>query len=535
MLSTTDKILIKKTLATVLTSFVLLSAAPSAIPTDSDKRISVYSPVAVYSLPVLNRAGREYVGLLELLEPLGRVSSQSEGQRWKLRFNAIDAEFAAGKTRGRIRGRDVDFTGPFLLEDARGLVPLSTLPSLLPRFLGAPINFHESARRLFIGEVAIQPSFRLDSANSQLVLSFNAPVNPMIATEPGQLRMVFKRDPVVSPGSQSISFDNKIITHAAYSENNGDAELDVTASEPLTAGFSSDRKTITISAVQPASATAGVAGKGIGTGSAAGSQNQAQPPPAVNNAPAIVHRPVVVVDPAHGGEERGAALTDSLAEKDVTLGFARLLRHELELRGFAVNLLRDADTTLTLDQRANAANVAHAVIYISLHADSLGSGARVYTALLPVEGPSNGIFHPWNAAQAPALPLSREVADAIAAQLQKKEFPSHAFSASLRPLNNVLSPAVAVELAPGENGIDDLTSANYQQRAAAAIADAVASIRDRLGAQTEGASGDRVIGSSLYSGHLKSKAFDARSPDGPVVINRSPDLAKSPDAAMVNR
>jgi N-acetylmuramoyl-L-alanine amidase len=517
VLSTANKIFIKKGLATVLAGLVLLSIVPSAHPADSDKRVSVYSPVAVYSLPALDRAGREYVGLLELLEPLGRVSSQSEGQRWKLRFNAIDAEFAASKTRGRIRGHDVDFTAPFLVEDGRGLVPLSTLPSLLPRFLGAPVNFHESARRLFIGEVAIQPSFRLDAANLQLVLSFNGPVNPMIATEPGQLRMVFKRDPVVSPGSQSISFDNKIITHATYFEKNGDAELDVTASEPLTASFSSDRKTITISAVQPASGTAGVAGKGVGTGTgtAAGLQNQAQSPPPAINAPAIAHRPVVVVDPAHGGEERGAALTDSLAEKDVTLGFARLLRHELEVRGFAVNLLRDTDTTLTLDQRANAANAGQGVIYISLHADSLGSGARVYTALLPVEGPSNGIFHPWNAAQAPALALSRDVAAAIAVQLQKKEFPSHAFSASLRPLNNVLSPAVAVELAPGENGIDDLTSANYQQRAAAAIAVAVAAVRDRL----EGPSGDRVIGSS---GDRRSKAFDFRWPDHP--ITRSPDL-----------
>jgi N-acetylmuramoyl-L-alanine amidase len=58
-----------------------------------------------------------------------------------------------------------------------------------------------------------------------------------------------------------------------------------------------------------------------------------------------------------------------------------------------------------------------------------------------------------------------------------------AFPASLRPLNNVFMPAVAVELAPGPNGIADLTSANYQQRAAAAIADAVSSVRDRLGVQ----------------------------------------------------
>jgi N-acetylmuramoyl-L-alanine amidase len=67
--------------------------------------------------------------------------------------------------------------------------------------------------------------------------------------------------------------------------------------------------------------------------------------------------------------------------------------------------------------------------------------------------------------------------------MQKREFPARASSASLRPLNNLLMPAVAVELAPGENGVADLTAANYQQRAASAIADGVASVRDRLGVQ----------------------------------------------------
>jgi N-acetylmuramoyl-L-alanine amidase len=146
-------------------------------------------------------------------------------------------------------------------------------------------------------------------------------------------------------------------------------------------------------------------------------------------------------------------------------------------------MLRDADTTLTLDQRATAANVAHAGIYITLHATSQGTGARVYTSLLPVESPGKGIFHPWNAAQAPTLPLSRIVSAAIVTELQKKDFASQSSSASLRPLNNLSMPAVAVELAPGPNGPADLTSANYQQRAAAAIAEAVANVRDRLGVQ----------------------------------------------------
>jgi N-acetylmuramoyl-L-alanine amidase len=478
----------------LLALVTLRFAAPSALLSADDKHISIYSPVAIYTLPVLDRAGREYVGLLELLEPLGRVSTQSEGRRWRLRYNAVDAEFVAGSTRARIHGRDFDFIAPFLLENSRGLVPLSSLSGFLPRFLGAPVNFRESARRLFVGDVGIQISFQLDPSNPpRLAVNFSAPVNPTISTEPGKLRMVFKRDPVVSPGSQSISFDNPVITHATYSENNGDAELDLAANEPLLASFSNDRRTIMISTVMGSAVPQTPAPPNVvGTGP----QNPAPTPPpsapgasippgnANNNANNNnVHRILAIVDPAHGGEERGAALTDKLAEKDVTLGFARLLRHELDIRGFAVVLLRDGDTTSTLDQRAAAANVLRAGIYISLHAVAQGSGARVYTALLPIEGTSKGIFHAWNAAQSPSLPVSRIVSAAIVSEMQKREFPAQASSASLRPLNNVFMPAVAVELAPGINGVADLTSANYQQRAASAIANAIASARDRLGVQ----------------------------------------------------
>ena len=473
----------RQTLALLLAIVTLLPAATSA----DEKQLSVYAPVATYNLPVLQRSGHEYVGLLELLEPLGRVSSESAAVHWKIRYNAIDGEFVTGKTKAKIRGRDLNLTAPFLMENARGLVPLASLATVLPRFLGSQVNFHESARRLFIGDVGIQPSFQLEAGPpSRLVLNFSAPVNPTISTEPGRLHMLFKRDPIVSPGSQSISFDNKVITQASYSESNGVAELDVTANSPLLASFSNNGKTIILA---PAPTVSNAA---PGTPPAPGAANPAQPQPssaptasgnASANMPGNVPRPLAVVDPAHGGQERGAALTDTLAEKDVTLGFGRLLRHELELRGFAVLLLRDADSTLTLDQRAGAANAARAGVYISLHAASQGTGARVYTALLPVEDPGKGAFHAWNSAQTPALAISRTVAAAIVTEMQKKQFSVHGSPASLRPLNNVLMPAVAVELAPGPKGIADLTSANYQQQAAAAIADAVASARNSLGVQ----------------------------------------------------
>lgn len=290
----------RRILATLLAIVALLAAAPSA----GEKHISVYSPVAIYTLPVLDRAGREYAGLLELLEPLGRVSSQTDGRRWRLRYNSIDAEFTAGKTRAKIRGHNLDLSAPFLMENSRGLVPLSSVSALLLRFLETPVNFHESARRLFVGEVGIQTSFRLEASDPpRLLVNFSAPVNPAISTEPGKLRIVFTRDPVVPPGSQPVSFASKAITEASYSESNGDAEFDITASEPLRASLSNDRKTIVVSFVPPATAP------GI-----AGPQNPAQAPSAATIS-SIAHRVLAVVDPAHGGDERGAALTDTLAEK----------------------------------------------------------------------------------------------------------------------------------------------------------------------------------------------------------------------------
>ncbi len=380
----------------------------------------------------------------------------------------------------------------FLIENSRGLVPVSSLSSLLPRFLGTSVNFHESARRLFIGDVVTHVNAQIDATNpARLVLNFTAPVNPTISTEPGKLRMVFTRDPLVPPGSQSLSFDNKTITQASYTENNGAAELTISGTAPLMASFSNNGRTITVAALPQSTQTAGAAPAAAPPGTSSQPTTQGPPPSQSQLPPATSPPPfagsgrrfLVVVDPAHGGDERGAALNDKLAEKDVTLGFARLLRHELDIRGISVLLLRDADTSLTLDQRAAAGNAARGVIYVTLHAASQGSGARVYTALLPVEGPGNGAFHAWNTAQAPALPISQNVAAAIVSELLKQQIPARGASASLRPLNNLLTAAVAVELAPGPNGVNELSSANYQQKAAAAIADAVASQRAALGAQ----------------------------------------------------
>jgi hypothetical protein len=213
---------------------LVLVAAILPLHSADEKHIMIYAPSTSFSLAVSDRDGREYVGLLEALEPLGAVTSRTDGNRWKLRYNDGDSEFTVGKNRARIRGKDIDFPGNFLLENSRGLVPLVTLGTLLPRILNTSVSFNPVSRRLFVGNVATHLTAQLShTMPPRLVMNFTAPVNPTIATEPGRLRMSFTREPLVAPGTPTLTFGDKAIPSATYAENNGVAEVTVNGTVPL--------------------------------------------------------------------------------------------------------------------------------------------------------------------------------------------------------------------------------------------------------------------------------------------------------------
>jgi N-acetylmuramoyl-L-alanine amidase len=449
---------------------ILVSGAPE------EKHISIFSTAANYTLPVLERNGDEYIGLLELFEPLGAVNAKAAGPHWKFRYYDVESEFTAGKTRARIRGSDFDLPSNFLLENRRGLVPLSCLGTLLPRILGGPVTFNPNSRRLLIGNVAVHFTAQVSKTTPpKLAINFTAPVNPMIATEPGRLRMVFTHEAVVAPGSSVLTFDSKIIPSASFQENNGAAELVIAATVPLIATFSHDGRSIT---VEPPAQTATPAQP---------QQTAAAPAPAtptsVTTAPAAIRHYFAVIDPSHGGDERGASLTSQLAEKDITLAFARRLRQELENRGLATLLLRDGDSTLTLDQRASLTNSAHPAIYICVHAASQGNGVRFYTALVPAGTENRGPFLGWDAAQFSYQSASRAAAMSLARELPAKQIPARSLVAPLRPLNNITSAALALEVAPPSDDVSQLNSPAYQQLIAGAIAAGLADLRSQLEAE----------------------------------------------------
>jgi N-acetylmuramoyl-L-alanine amidase len=456
-----------------LAACLLLSTVTAA---PDEKRISIYSPVADYSLNIAERDGKDYVGLLEILEPLGTVSAKPDGDKWKLRFNDTEGQFTNGSNKVRMRGHDLDLTGGFLIENKRGLVPVDSLVTLLPQFLGIPVVLHVNSRRLFISQNGTTYTADMSkSAPSKLVLNFSAPVNPTIGTEPGKLRMLFLRDPLVASGPETVNYNDKQISSANFQETNGAAELTVSGSVPLLASFSNDGRTITIAPAPAAPATAAA----TPAATPQTSQAPAQLPPGPNQTPGKPARIFAVIDPSHGGDERGAAFSDTLLEKDVTLSLARRLRQELVNKGMSAMLLRDSDIAIPVDQRASAANSAHPAIYINLHAASDGTGVRVYTAVIPPGIESRGPFLGWQAAQTPALGLSQMAASSVATELRKK-VSTRMLEAPVRPLNSITSTAVSIEIAPQEGDIADLSSADYQQTIANSVAAGLAAVRDKL-------------------------------------------------------
>jgi len=107
------------------------------------------------------------------------------------------------------------------------------------------------------------------------------------------------------------------------------------------------------------------------------------PPPRVKPTRA---KPVVVLDPGHGGIDPGTSSASGVTEKEVVLAFAKTLKHKLEAQGqYKVYLTREGDRFLALRERVAFAQSKGANLLVSIHADSFpkrpedARGATVYT------------------------------------------------------------------------------------------------------------------------------------------------------------
>ena len=99
-------------------------------------------------------------------------------------------------------------------------------------------------------------------------------------------------------------------------------------------------------------------------------------------------KPVVLIDPGHGGIDPGAVGSSNLMEKAIALAVAQKLRRRLAATGrYDVRMTRTSDVFVSLDKRVAMSRTLGADLFISLHADSIASrtyapvvrGATVYT------------------------------------------------------------------------------------------------------------------------------------------------------------
>ncbi|MFA5948870.1 MAG: N-acetylmuramoyl-L-alanine amidase [Hyphomicrobium sp.] len=95
-------------------------------------------------------------------------------------------------------------------------------------------------------------------------------------------------------------------------------------------------------------------------------------------------KPIIVIDPGHGGHDSGA-VKNGAVEKDVVLAFGRALKDKLEASGqYKVMMTRDTDVFVELDGRVAYAEQNKANLFMAIHADysddnSRARGATIYS------------------------------------------------------------------------------------------------------------------------------------------------------------
>jgi N-acetylmuramoyl-L-alanine amidase len=113
---------------------------------------------------------------------------------------------------------------------------------------------------------------------------------------------------------------------------------------------------------------------------------RAQAPPSREQQSSGDARPLIVLDPGHGGIDTGTKGPNGQMEKDIVLDFSKRLQEKIETAGkYRVLLTRTDDTFVPLAERVRFAREAGAALFMSIHADSLprregdAQGATVYT------------------------------------------------------------------------------------------------------------------------------------------------------------
>jgi N-acetylmuramoyl-L-alanine amidase len=249
-------------------------------------------------------------------------------------------------------------------------------------------------------------------------------------------------------------------------------------------------------------------------------------------------KPVIVIDPGHGGENAGTrSVLSNHYEKDFTLDLARRLQVLLNPRGVQVFLTRSGDYDLALSNRVSFAQEHKADLFLSLHFNSAApssteAGLETY-CLTPAGIPSSltrgfadevGTTFPNNAFDSENLNLALRVHRAVLEVnghhdrgMRRARFPG--------VLRGQQRPAILVEAGylsnPGEARL--IEDPAYRQRLAEAIADALLEPNQSLTKHPPNAGGSSQIAHAKETTNAKREGVG--KPGGEIQPDDSGELS----------
>jgi N-acetylmuramoyl-L-alanine amidase len=193
-------------------------------------------------------------------------------------------------------------------------------------------------------------------------------------------------------------------------------------------------------------------------------------------------RPVVVLDPGHGGNDAGATSTTGKLEKDIVLSFGQLLKGRLQ-RDFDVTLTRTGDFWIDIPSRTAKANAIQADVFVSLHVAASfrhqTNGLSVYYQAASSRKPladTEPDALVWSDVQTGHEAAARRLAAVLTAEIRAGgALPIKVAGSPLAVLSGADMPAVLIELGYASNPIDEqrLADPAYLQSLADAIAEGI--------------------------------------------------------------
>ena len=342
--------------------------------------LTVISAEGQRTLPASQVGDQLMVALDDLASLLGlsvREDALSGGAA--VRYKGRTVLLTAGQALASVSGRLVSLPGPPVRDGRRWLVPVEFVSRALAGIYDTKLDVRRNSRLLLVGEVRVpRIVVRPEVLGSQVRVTLEmAPRTAHAVTQEGTRLIVrFEADaldaslpPFASQGVlQAMHLGDQRGTiamdlgprfgsyRASLVPHDQGAELVIDLVPAAEAPFPSPRPPL---APPPGAAPLPV---------------PALPPPPLRT---------VVIDPGHGGDEKGAVGVGGTLEKDVTLAIARRLKDALESRlGVHVLLTREGDQTIALDDRAALANNNKGDLLISIHANASlrkdVGGAQIY-------------------------------------------------------------------------------------------------------------------------------------------------------------